>query len=72
MKHPVIALAVNRKLVVEIDGKEKEVVLPKGSIGVCFAFEDEKAAKAYYGNEVRVTRINSERPEDLRSRIIAP
>ena len=60
MKQPVIAMRLHTGHVkintypVPIEGK---IGLPDGCIGVLFAFESKKAARAYWGNDTKLSRF---------------
>jgi hypothetical protein len=63
-KHRVLALNVNDGIV-EINGKEYPMKLPKGCEGFCFVFDSKKAAREYWGNDVPLARIKYKQNSNL-------
>lgn len=57
MGHTVIGLAVQPLEVIGVDGEIEKIELPNGCIGVCYVFESKKAARAYYGKDVKLLRV---------------
>lgn len=58
-KQPVIALRLHTGDVT-VNGERIKMKLPKGCIGITFAFESKKAARDYWGKKVSLVRIEKE------------
>lgn len=60
MKQPVIAMRLHKgniKINTFPEPMECKIGLPDGCIGILFAFESKKAARAYWGEDTKLSRF---------------
>ena len=57
--HKVVALNVH-KGEISVCGKKDKIILPPGCEGILFVFESKKAARDYWGRNVKLTRLEYE------------